>query len=197
MPPPLVGIIMGSQSDWPTLRPPPRCSTRLALPMRAHRLGPPHARPALCLCQGRGGARPQGHHRRRRRRGASAGHDGVDDHAAGAGRAGGTKALKGLDSLLSIVQMPGGVPVATFAIGEAGAKNAALMPPQSWRCPTRRSPSGSPPGASARPARSPRSGRHAMTIPHTFPPVAPGGTIGILGGGQLGRMLALAAARLG
>jgi len=37
-----------------------------------------------------------------------------------------TKALKGMDSLLSIVQMPGGVPVATFAIGEAGAKNAAL-----------------------------------------------------------------------
>ena len=37
-----------------------------------------------------------------------------------------SKTLKGLDSLLSIVQMPGGVPVATFAIGEAGAKNAAL-----------------------------------------------------------------------
>lgn len=38
-----------------------------------------------------------------------------------------TRALQGLDSLLSIVQMPGGVPVATFAIGEAGAKNAALF----------------------------------------------------------------------
>jgi len=37
-----------------------------------------------------------------------------------------SRALKGLDSLLSIAQMPGGVPVATFAIGEAGAKNAAL-----------------------------------------------------------------------
>ncbi len=37
-----------------------------------------------------------------------------------------SRALNGLDSLLSIVQMPGGVPVATFAIGEAGAKNAAL-----------------------------------------------------------------------
>ena len=37
-----------------------------------------------------------------------------------------SKTLKGLDSLYSIVQMPGGVPVATFAIGEAGAKNAAL-----------------------------------------------------------------------
>ena len=38
-----------------------------------------------------------------------------------------SKALKGMDSLLSIVQMPGGVPVGTLAIGEAGAKNAALM----------------------------------------------------------------------
>lgn len=38
-----------------------------------------------------------------------------------------SKALKGLDSLLSIAQMPGGVPVATFAIGEAGAKNAGLF----------------------------------------------------------------------
>ena len=38
-----------------------------------------------------------------------------------------TKALRGLDSLLSIVQMPGGVPVATLAIGNAGAKNAALL----------------------------------------------------------------------
>jgi len=37
-----------------------------------------------------------------------------------------SRALNGLDSLLSIVQMPGGVPVPTFAIGEAGAKNAAL-----------------------------------------------------------------------
>ena len=38
-----------------------------------------------------------------------------------------SKSLKGLDSLLSIVQMPGGIPVATLAIGEAGAKNAALL----------------------------------------------------------------------
>ena len=38
-----------------------------------------------------------------------------------------SKNLKGMDSLLSIVQMPGGVPVGTLAIGEAGAKNAALL----------------------------------------------------------------------
>ncbi|WP_163615049.1 AIR carboxylase family protein, partial [Klebsiella pneumoniae] len=41
-----------------------------------------------------------------------------------------SKALKGLDSLLSIVQMPAGVPVATLAIGEAGAKNAGLLAAQ-------------------------------------------------------------------
>ena len=38
-----------------------------------------------------------------------------------------SKALKGMDSLLSIVQMPAGIPVATFAIGVAGAKNAAIF----------------------------------------------------------------------
>jgi 5-(carboxyamino)imidazole ribonucleotide mutase len=38
-----------------------------------------------------------------------------------------SRALNGLDSLLSIVQMPGGIPVATFAIGQAGAANAALF----------------------------------------------------------------------
>ena len=41
-----------------------------------------------------------------------------------------SKALKGMDSLLSIVQMPGGIPVATLAIGEAGAKNAGLLAAQ-------------------------------------------------------------------
>jgi 5-(carboxyamino)imidazole ribonucleotide mutase len=41
-----------------------------------------------------------------------------------------SKALSGLDSLLSIVQMPGGIPVATLAIGEAGAKNAGLLAAQ-------------------------------------------------------------------
>ena len=41
-----------------------------------------------------------------------------------------SKALKGMDSLLSIAQMPGGVPVATLAIGEAGAKNAGILAAQ-------------------------------------------------------------------
>src|SRR5579864_6945910 len=68
-----------------------------------------------------------------------------------------SKALAGLDSLYSIVQMPPGVPVGTLAIGRAGAINASLLQ-----------------GA-----------------------LGPDATVGILGGGQLGRMLAMAAARLG
>ena len=98
------------------------------------------------------------------------------------------KALAGLDSLLSIVQMPAGVPVGTLAIGKAGAANAGLLAAailatadealaarlEAWRA-----------GADRRRRRSAR-----MIVP-------PGSTIGIVGGGQLGRMLALAAAQLG
>ena len=79
---------------------------------------------------------------------------------ARARRAGQFAPLKGLDSLLSIVQMPAGVPVATFAIGKAGATNAALLPRRSWRERTRRWPSASvpfpcePDAVGARPARS-------------------------------------------
>ncbi len=110
-----------------------------------------------------------------------------------------SKALKGMDSLLSIVQMPGGVPVATFAIGQAGAKNAALHAAavlalgdaalakrlEDWRADLTQSVAETPTDAAMTSAK-------ALTAP-----VPPGGTIGILGGGQLGRMLALAAARLG
>ena len=136
----------------------------------------------------------QGDHRRRRRRGAPARHDRLDDRAAGARRAGREpKRSKGLDSLLSIVQMPAGVPVGTLAIGEAGATNAGAA-------------RGADPGASDDGARRPASWRGARRRPQRSPrrprimpdsPLPPGSTIGILGGGQLGRMLALAAARLG
>jgi 5-(carboxyamino)imidazole ribonucleotide mutase len=61
------------------------------------------------------------------RRGPPAGHAGGQDHGAGAGRAGASRHLQGVDSLHSIVQMPKGIPVATFAIGTAGAANAALF----------------------------------------------------------------------
>ena len=107
-----------------------------------------------------------------------------------------SRTLKGLDSLLSIAQMPGGVPVATFAIGEAGAKNAALQAAailalsdaaldkrlKAWR---------------ARQTRSVAKIAQMSEIKRLAKPVPPGGVIGIIGGGQLGRMLALAAARLG
>ena len=110
-------------------------------------------------------------------------------------------ALKGLDSLLSIVQMPAGIPVGTLAIGRAGAINAALWPPassvlatpRSWRRSSRWRARQTAAVAKARrttPAPSSLAHEPAKLSP-------PGSTIGILGGGQLGRMTALAAARLG
>jgi 5-(carboxyamino)imidazole ribonucleotide mutase len=124
---PLVGIIMGSQSDWPTLKPAAEILKSLAVPheskiVSAHRT-PDRMRAYAMAAAGRG----------------------LKVIIAGAGGAAHlpgmtasfttlpvlgvpveSRALKGMDSLLSIVQMPGGVPVATFAIGESGAKNAAL-----------------------------------------------------------------------
>ncbi len=125
---PLVGIIMGSTSDWSTLRHAARTLTRLgvkheALVVSAHRTP-----------------------KRLYQYAASAKARGLKVIIAGAGGAAhlpgmaasmtplpvlgvpvATKALKGLDSLLSIAQMPGGVPVGTLAIGKAGAINAALL----------------------------------------------------------------------
>jgi 5-(carboxyamino)imidazole ribonucleotide mutase len=123
----LVGIIMGSQSDWPCLKLAADMLETLGIPHevkiasahrtpdRVHRYVTSAADRGLkIIIAGAGGAA----------------------HLAGVAAALTTlpvlgvpmesKALKGLDSLLSIVQMPGGVPVATFAIGDAGAKNAAL-----------------------------------------------------------------------
>jgi 5-(carboxyamino)imidazole ribonucleotide mutase len=125
---PLVGIVMGSSSDWETLSPAAEMLTRLGI---AHELKviSAHRTPDLLFeyassAQGRG----------------------IEVIIAGAGGAAHlpgmtaakttlpvlgvpvqSKALNGLDSLLSIVQMPGGVPVGTLAIGPAGARNAALL----------------------------------------------------------------------
>ena len=66
-------------------------------------------------------------HRRGRGGGASGRGDCRQDHTAGASGAHSFQVSEGMDSLLSIVQMPKGIPVATFAIGEAGAANAALF----------------------------------------------------------------------
>jgi 5-(carboxyamino)imidazole ribonucleotide mutase len=125
---PLVGIIMGSQSDWDTMRAAAEMLEQLGV---AHevRVVSAHRTPDL-LFEYASTARTRG----------------LEVIIAGAGGAAHlpgmtasktslpvlgvpvqSKALNGMDSLLSIVQMPAGVPVATFAIGVAGAKNAALF----------------------------------------------------------------------
>jgi len=125
---PLVGIIMGSSSDWETMRAAAEALDKLAIPYET-RVVSAHRTPDLLFeyasaAQGRG----------------------LEVIVAGAGGAAHlpgmvaskttlpvlgvpvqSKALSGLDSLLSIVQMPAGIPVGTLAIGEAGAKNAGLM----------------------------------------------------------------------
>ena len=123
----LVGVLMGSDSDWPTMR---RCSEMLTDFGVAHecRVVSAHRTPDL-LVEYAGSAEERG----------------LQAIVAGAGGAAhlpgmlaahtivpvvgvpvASRALNGIDSLLSIVQMPAGVPVATMAIGEAGAANAAL-----------------------------------------------------------------------
>ena len=106
-----------------------------------------------------------------------------------------SQALKGMDSLLSIVQMPAGVPVGTLAIGKAGAINAALLAAAMLA------------NGDAQLAARLRGvareadwvgGRSARMIrAEQVEGVPPGSTIGIVGGGQLGRMLSIAAAQLG
>ena len=123
-----VGIIMGSQSDWPTLREAADVLDQLGIPWHA-RIVSAHRTPDRLWDYGR-----------------SAVDRGLRVIIAGAGGAAHlpgmmasktripvigvpvqTKALSGVDSLYSIVQMPKGYPVATMAIGAAGAANAGLM----------------------------------------------------------------------
>jgi 5-(carboxyamino)imidazole ribonucleotide mutase len=124
---PLVGIIMGSSSDWETMQAAADMLDKLSIPYEA-RVVSAHRTPDL-LFEYASSARARG----------------LEVIIAGAGGAAHlpgmtasktslpvlgvpvqSKALGGLDSLLSIVQMPAGIPVATFAIGAAGATNAAL-----------------------------------------------------------------------
>jgi 5-(carboxyamino)imidazole ribonucleotide mutase len=127
-PAPLVGIIMGSRSDWETMR---HAAETLA------KLGVPHETRVVSAHRTPG--RLYDYAREARGRGLKviiAGAGGAA-HLPGMAAAMTTlpvlgvpvesHALKGLDSLLSIVQMPGGVPVGTLAIGKAGAVNAALL----------------------------------------------------------------------
>ena len=125
---PLVAVIMGSKSDWDTMRHAADILAEFDVPhesriISAHRTpirmaeyaGSAEARGVEVIIAGAGGAAHLP--------GMVAAHTllpvlgvPVESHA-----------LKGMDSLLSIVQMPGGVPVGTLAIGPAGAKNAALL----------------------------------------------------------------------
>jgi 5-(carboxyamino)imidazole ribonucleotide mutase len=124
----LVSIIMGSKSDWETMRAASEMLTGFGVP-HENRVVSAHRTPEL-MAEFASGAEGRG----------------IEVIIAGAGGAAHlpgmtaahttlpvlgvpieSKSLKGLDSLLSIVQMPAGIPVATFAIGAAGATNAALL----------------------------------------------------------------------
>jgi 5-(carboxyamino)imidazole ribonucleotide mutase len=123
----LVGIIMGSASDWETMQSAAEVLDKLGIAYEV-RVVSAHRTPDL-LFEYAGGARGRG------LKVLIAGAGGAA-HLPGMAAAKTTlpvlgvpvqsKTLGGLDSLLSIVQMPAGVPVATFAIGAAGAANAAL-----------------------------------------------------------------------
>jgi len=124
----LVGIVMGSSSDWETMKAAAKVLQDFAIPfeakaMSAHRT--PHAVAEWASAADRNGMK------------VIIAAAGGAAHLAGVVAAHTTlpvlgvpmpsKHLQGLDSLLSTVQMPKGIPVATFAIGEAGAANAALF----------------------------------------------------------------------
>src|SRR5580765_5820081 len=125
---PLVGIIMGSKSDWETMRHAADMLTKLGVPcesrvLSAHRT-PDQALEYAASAEGRGlkvliaGAGGAAH---------LAGVCAAKTVLPVLGVPMKASALNGIDSLLSIVQMPAGIPVGTLAIGEAGAKNAALL----------------------------------------------------------------------
>jgi 5-(carboxyamino)imidazole ribonucleotide mutase len=128
MPPPLVAVVMGSSSDWETMKHASEVLGRFDVPYERHIISahrtPVQAAEFASAAEARG----------------------IEVIIAGAGGAAHlagviaaytvlpvlgvpmqTAVLQGLDSLLSTVQMPGGVPVATLAIGKAGATNAGLL----------------------------------------------------------------------
>jgi 5-(carboxyamino)imidazole ribonucleotide mutase len=125
---PLVGVIMGSQSDWETMR---HCVGVLDELEIAHerRIVSAHRTPDRMMSYARD-ARGRGLRVLIAGAGGAAHLPGMCaawTHLPVLGVPVESAALKGMDSLLSIVQMPGGVPVGTLAIGKAGAINAALL----------------------------------------------------------------------
>src|SRR6266853_629308 len=126
--PPLVAVVMGSTSDWDTMRHSVELLDELGVP-NEHKVLSAHRSPDATADLAR--------------KAAGRGVHVIIAGAGGAAHLAGfiaaytwlpvlgvpiqSKALQGLDSLLSIAQMPGGVPVGTLAIGASGAKNAALL----------------------------------------------------------------------
>ena len=153
---PIVGIVMGSDSDWPIMRAGRRGARRVRRPVRgARRLRAPHAAPDARLRRGRRRPRTASDHRRRRGSSPPAGDGRRGDPAAGHRRPRPLDRLDGLDSLLSIVQMPAGVPVATVGIG--GGRNAGLLAVRILAAVRRRAPRrrGPLPGRAGRVRRRP------------------------------------------
>ena len=128
---PPVAIIMGSRSDWPTLKHAADALDRLGVAWDA-RVVSAHRTPQR-LYEFATGAKALGFRVIIAGAGGAAHLPGMAASMTDLPVLGvpvQSKALQGLDSLLSIVQMPGGVPVATLAIGEAGAKNAGILASQ-------------------------------------------------------------------
>ncbi|MGA3010674.1 MAG: 5-(carboxyamino)imidazole ribonucleotide mutase [Terracidiphilus sp.] len=109
-----VGIVMGSKSDWPTMEAAAKVLDELGIANEAEVISA-RERGLRVIIAGAGGAAHL------------AGFLAAKTSLPVLGVPMKSSALSGLDSLLSIVQMPAGIPVATFAIGEAGAKNAGLF----------------------------------------------------------------------
>jgi 5-(carboxyamino)imidazole ribonucleotide mutase len=125
---PLVGVIMGSRSDWDTMRHAVETLDRLAVPCES-RVVSAHRTPDL-LFEYASGAAGRGLRVIVAGAGGAAhlpGMAAAKTHLPVFGVPVESHALKGMDSLLSIVQMPAGVPVGTLAIGRSGAVNAALL----------------------------------------------------------------------
>ena len=123
-----VAIIMGSRSDWPVLRHAAQMLDALGVGYEA-KVVSAHRTPDRMYAFARG-AKGQGFQVIIAGAGGAAHLPGMTASLTDLPVLGvpiETKALKGMDSLLSIVQMPGGIPVGTLAIGEAGAKNAGLL----------------------------------------------------------------------
>ncbi len=125
---PLVGIIMGSKSDWETMRHAAETLDQLGVPHET-KIVSAHRTPARLFDFARN-ARKNGFKVVIAGAGGAAHLPGMTASMTSLPVLGvpvESQALKGMDSLLSIVQMPAGVPVGTLAIGKAGAVNAALL----------------------------------------------------------------------